>query len=151
MGRELDPAKVSVIRNGIDVRTISSTLSVREAKQRLHLPEGALVVGAAARLEEVKRLDLFLDAATRISRDLPDTQFVIAGAAARRSLSCSWPATVASRAAFIFWAIATTSTMCFGRWISADHIGPGRNSMALLEEWRWKFPSYLEPSGAFPR
>jgi glycosyltransferase involved in cell wall biosynthesis len=80
MSRELDPAKVSVIQNGIDVGTISSALSVREAKQRLHIPEDALVVGAAARLEEVKRLDLFLAAAARISRELPGTQFVIAGA-----------------------------------------------------------------------
>jgi L-malate glycosyltransferase len=79
MSRELDPAKVSVIQNGIDVRNITSTLSVREAKQRLQIPGNALVVGAAARLEEVKRLDLFHDAAVHIARELPDTRFVIAG------------------------------------------------------------------------
>ena len=79
MSQELDPAKVSVIQNGIDVRNISSTLSVMEAKQRLQIPRDALVVGAAARLEEVKRLDLFLKAAAYIARQLPSTRFVVAG------------------------------------------------------------------------
>lgn len=79
MSQELDPAKSSVIQNGIDVRNISSTLSVMEAKQCLQIPGNALVIGAAARLEEVKRLDLFHDAATHIAHELPGTRFVIAG------------------------------------------------------------------------
>jgi L-malate glycosyltransferase len=79
MGQELDPAKVSIIQNGIEVATISSALSVREAKQRLQIPGNAFVVGASARLEEVKRLDLFHAATTHIARELPGTRFVLAG------------------------------------------------------------------------
>ena len=60
-------------------RTISSSLSVREAKQRLHIPEDALVVRRRS-AGGSERLDLFVDAATRNSRELPGTQFVIAGA-----------------------------------------------------------------------
>jgi glycosyltransferase involved in cell wall biosynthesis len=77
--RELDPTKISVIPNGISVDHIASKLSVVEAKERLQIPGNALVIGAVARLEEVKRLDLFHHAATHIARELPDTRFVIAG------------------------------------------------------------------------
>jgi len=76
---ELDPAKISVIQNGVDVDRIASKLSVAEAKQRLQIPGNALVIGAVARLEEVKRLDLFHAAATHIASELPETRFVIAG------------------------------------------------------------------------
>ncbi len=86
MNSELDLAKVSIIQNGIDVRNISSKLSVTEAKRRLQIPEDALVVGAAARLEEVKRLDLFLEAAAHITRELSGTRFIIAGTGSQESL-----------------------------------------------------------------
>jgi glycosyltransferase involved in cell wall biosynthesis len=76
---ELDPAKISVIQNGVDVDRIASKLSVAEAKRRLQIPGNALVIGAVARLEEVKRLDLFHAAATHIASELPETRFVIAG------------------------------------------------------------------------
>ena len=76
---ELDPERISVIQNGIDVDHVVSKLSVAEAKHRLQIPENSLVIGAIARLEEVKRLDLFHAAAVQISSELPEARFVIAG------------------------------------------------------------------------
>ncbi len=76
---KLDPAKISVIPNGINVEHIASKLSVAEAKRRLQIPGEALVIGAVARLEEVKRLDLFHAAAAHIAGELPEARFIIAG------------------------------------------------------------------------
>jgi glycosyltransferase involved in cell wall biosynthesis len=83
---ELDPAKISVIPNGINADHIVSTLSVAEAKQRLGIPGNAPVIGAVARLEEVKRLDLFHDAAAHIARELPETRFVLAGTGSQEQI-----------------------------------------------------------------
>ena len=85
MSHELDPARFSVIQNGIDVGSVFSSLSANEAKARLQIPGDVLVVGAVARLEEVKRLDLFHAAAAHIVRALPDTKFVIAGSGSQES------------------------------------------------------------------
>ncbi len=76
---DLDSARTSVVRNGINVDHIASAFSVEEAKERLNIPRNASVIGAVARLEEVKRLDIFHEAATHISRELPETRFVLAG------------------------------------------------------------------------
>jgi glycosyltransferase involved in cell wall biosynthesis len=74
------PAKqVEVVRNGIEVGKVLCNLSSAEAKSRLGLRADSLVVGTAARLESVKRLDLFLSVAEQLSRSLPETMFVIAG------------------------------------------------------------------------
>ena len=89
LANELKPEvgdKISIIKNGVDVNHIVSGLSVEEAKRRLQIPEDALVVGAVARLEEVKRLDLFEAAAAIIASELPHAHFVIAGVGSQESL-----------------------------------------------------------------
>lgn len=75
LGRE----KVITIPNGVDVDQVRSELSVAEARQRLGIPRDCYVLGTAGRLEPVKRLDIFLEAAQRISRELPKSRFIIAG------------------------------------------------------------------------
>jgi len=80
IGRYVPADRLVVIRNAIDTRTVRSALSVAEAKSRLGIPAGCPVVGAAGRLEPIKRIDLFLQAAREIAWKLPEAKFVIAGA-----------------------------------------------------------------------
>ncbi len=70
---------VVLIRNGIAVDRVHSALTASEAKARLGLPTGALVVGNAGRLEPVKRLDIFLETARQISSSLPEARFLLVG------------------------------------------------------------------------
>lgn len=79
LGQELGTQKVISIPNGIDINQVRSHLSVAEARQRLGIAPGACVLGAASRLEPVKRLDIFLQAAHQISHHYPQARFVIAG------------------------------------------------------------------------
>src|SRR6266849_145548 len=76
--------KIEVVRNAVNLQQVKSLLSREAAKRKLHLPEHALVIGTAARLEPVKRIDIFLDVAQRIAQHLPNSFFVIAGAGSER-------------------------------------------------------------------
>lgn len=71
--------RVVLIPNGIDTDRVRSTLSNAEAKQRLGLSPESWVIGFVGRLEPVKRLDLFLNAMSLISPQVPEARFVIAG------------------------------------------------------------------------
>jgi len=82
--RLTDPGKVKVVRNAISLEQVISSLTRQEAKRRLGIPEDALLVGTAARLEPVKRIDIFLDAARQIHREHPRACFVIAGEGSER-------------------------------------------------------------------
>jgi glycosyltransferase involved in cell wall biosynthesis len=57
------PGQSRVIRNGVDVAGLAARALDRwDARRALRLEQSALVVGTAARLDEVKRLDLLLRA-----------------------------------------------------------------------------------------
>jgi glycosyltransferase involved in cell wall biosynthesis len=79
MRQRAGSSNVVLIRNGIAVDRVDSALTPAQAKARLGVPADALVVGCAARLEPIKRLDLFLEAAHRISAQHPQTRFVLVG------------------------------------------------------------------------
>jgi glycosyltransferase involved in cell wall biosynthesis len=56
-----------VIRNGVDVGHLADTALERsDARAELKLPAHATVVGTVARFDEVKRLDVLLDAVARV-------------------------------------------------------------------------------------
>ena len=78
--RHVDPQKVTILRNGVDLERVRSSLSPAEAKQRLGISEDSFVVGVAARLECIKRHDLFLATASYLAPRIPNSNFVIAGA-----------------------------------------------------------------------
>jgi glycosyltransferase involved in cell wall biosynthesis len=60
------PHKVTVIENGVDIDTIRQTL---DADLRYSFdPPGARHIGIAGRLDAVKRIDLFLEAAAELRR-----------------------------------------------------------------------------------
>ncbi len=71
--------KITVIRNAVDLPRVRSAFTVAEAKTRLEIGAEHPVVGIVGRLEAVKRVDLFLDVARYLSRELPSLCFVIAG------------------------------------------------------------------------
>jgi L-malate glycosyltransferase len=77
--RHADPTNVTILPNGVDLDSVSSSFSPREAKQRLGMPSDSFVVGIAARLEYIKRHDLFLATARYLAGNIPSSQFVIAG------------------------------------------------------------------------
>lgn len=79
LARRVGPAKVVTIPNGVDLTRVHSALSVVEAKTRLGIPADCWVLGAAGRLEPVKRLDIFLAAAKETAARCPNSRFVIAG------------------------------------------------------------------------
>lgn len=79
LGRRMNPQKIVVIPNGVNPAIVHSELSVGEAKERLGIPKGCRVLGTAGRLEPIKRLDIFLEAAKLLCAERPDTWYVIAG------------------------------------------------------------------------
>ncbi len=82
--RHFDPSKVKVVHNAINLEQVTSALSREAAKRNLGIPEDALLVGTAARLEPVKRIDIFLDTARQISCELPNVFFVVSGDGSER-------------------------------------------------------------------
>jgi glycosyltransferase involved in cell wall biosynthesis len=83
--RYLDAHKVQVVRNAVNLQQATSSLSREAAKRSLGIPEDAWLVGTAARLEPVKRIDIFLDAAGQIASEAPNSFFVIAGEGSERT------------------------------------------------------------------
>jgi L-malate glycosyltransferase len=77
--RHADPQRVTVLRNGVDLKSVDSNFSPTEARQRLGIPVDSFVVGIAARLECIKRHDLFLATANYLAQKIPNSNFVIAG------------------------------------------------------------------------
>jgi glycosyltransferase involved in cell wall biosynthesis len=73
-------SQIDVVHNAINLALVRSDLSPAAAKMRLNIEPETMVVGIAARLVPVKRLDLFLAAARHINAEFPDVAFLIAGA-----------------------------------------------------------------------
>jgi glycosyltransferase involved in cell wall biosynthesis len=76
---KISSQNITVIRNAIDLARVRSAFTIAEAKMRLAISPERPVVGIVGRLEAVKRVDLFLEVARRLSRQVPSACFVIAG------------------------------------------------------------------------
>jgi glycosyltransferase involved in cell wall biosynthesis len=74
-----NPRNVIVLHNAVDRDNVSSNYSSVEAKHRLAIPGDSFVIGIAARLECIKRHDLFVATAKHVAEKLPKSTFVIAG------------------------------------------------------------------------
>lgn len=79
LAQQVNSQKIVIIPNGVDPAIVHSELSVAEARDRLGVPRDCHVLGAAGRLEHIKRLDIFLEAAKLLSAERRDTWYVIAG------------------------------------------------------------------------
>jgi L-malate glycosyltransferase len=77
--RQADPRKVTVLHNAVDLARVHSSFNAAEAKHRLGISADSFVFGIAARLEHIKRHDLFVATARYLAERIPKSNFVIAG------------------------------------------------------------------------
>jgi len=78
LARQYGSHRVVTIPNGIDIQSVDSILTKRQAKLKIGCGTGP-VVGYVGRIEAIKRLDLFLASASELSKQLPTAQFIVAG------------------------------------------------------------------------
>jgi len=80
MNEGVPSEKIDIIYNGIDSAPFNGSLSPAEAKTKLGIPTNSPVIGIVSNMNrEVKRVDLFLEAAVLVKRDFPEACFIIAG------------------------------------------------------------------------
>jgi glycosyltransferase involved in cell wall biosynthesis len=75
----LDPKRVEVVYQGVDMTRFNLGLGDRSTADRLGIPAKARVVGIVANLRPVKDLPLFLRAAQVVAREFEDVAFLLAG------------------------------------------------------------------------
>ncbi|WP_432377856.1 glycosyltransferase [Duganella sp. P38] len=72
--------RVAVIPNSVDTERFRPSMAVRlQARQRLQLPQQALVIGVVARLSVQKRPDMALDLFAMLRARFPELYLVLAG------------------------------------------------------------------------
>lgn len=76
----VSPARIEVILNGVDLARFEYPGGQEDARLALDLPATAPVVGLVGRVTAQKRVDLFLQAARRVTSALPDCRFLVVGA-----------------------------------------------------------------------
>jgi glycosyltransferase involved in cell wall biosynthesis len=78
-GQGYDPAKLVVIRNGVDLDQFVSPPDAARVRFSLGVPSGAPMVAVASRLTRLKGIEQFLEAAAIVARRFPDVRFVVIG------------------------------------------------------------------------
>jgi glycosyltransferase involved in cell wall biosynthesis len=79
----LDPARLTVIPNGVDLIAFDSTQPV--SREQIQVPDNAHLALFVGRLDRQKGLEDLLDAAERVIASQPDWHLVLAGDGPRRS------------------------------------------------------------------
>ncbi|MDZ7841079.1 MAG: glycosyltransferase [Gammaproteobacteria bacterium] len=75
-----DPARMTVIRNGVDTHEFSPDPSARRCLRNvLQIPEEQIVVGRIARFHPQKDFETFIDMARRVADRRPGVTFLLAG------------------------------------------------------------------------
>ena len=74
-----DAKRIEVIRNGIDVDRPARQDGASSVRTELGLPPGAPLVVLVARLNRLKGVEYFLDAAAVVARRVPEARFLIVG------------------------------------------------------------------------
>ena len=75
----LDPNKVEIVYQGVDMTVFSPGLGDASASERLGIPRSRRVVGIVANLRPVKDIPLFLRAAAIVAQEFDDVVFLVAG------------------------------------------------------------------------
>jgi glycosyltransferase involved in cell wall biosynthesis len=76
----VDPVRVSVIINGVDLERFHPSPKNRHAcRARWGVSDDAFVVCGAGRLRHQKNFSLFLKTAKKVAEEIPESEFVIAG------------------------------------------------------------------------
>ena len=79
-----DPSKIVVIRNGITLSRFAKRERAAVIRQELGFPPTARLVGVFSRLNPMKGIPYFLDAATVLAERFPDVCFLVVGDGAIR-------------------------------------------------------------------
>jgi glycosyltransferase involved in cell wall biosynthesis len=74
-----NPEKIVVIRNGVDLRHFHHKPDSERIRRELGVPPGAPLVAVASRLNRLKGIDHFLEAAAIVGQRVPDVRFVVIG------------------------------------------------------------------------
>ena len=84
ISRGYNPANIVVIRNGITLSRFEKKERSGQLRQELNVPASARIVLVFCRLNQLKGVEYFLEAAVVVAGRFPDVQFVIAGDGANR-------------------------------------------------------------------
>jgi glycosyltransferase involved in cell wall biosynthesis len=74
-----NPSRISVIPNGIDTSRFRGRSATTGLRRELGVPERARLVVAVCRLNKLKGIEYFLDAAALLLRRFPDVRYMIVG------------------------------------------------------------------------
>jgi L-malate glycosyltransferase len=74
-----DPSRISVIQNGIDVSRYQERSGTKAVRRELGLPSAAPVVAVFARLNRLKGIEYFLEAAALLAKRFDEVRFLIVG------------------------------------------------------------------------
>jgi len=74
-----NPEKIVVIRNGVDLRRFDDPPDTERIRRELGVPSGAPLVAVASRLNRLKGIDHFLEAAAIVGQRRPDVRFLVIG------------------------------------------------------------------------
>lgn len=74
-----DPAKIVVIRNGVDLTRFDATPEPERLRRELGLADGTPLVAVVSRLTRLKGLEYFLEASAKVSERRPDARFLVVG------------------------------------------------------------------------
>lgn len=78
---------IKVIYNGVDIQALKDRASQRVmSRSSLGIPQNAYVIGMVGRISQQKAPDIFVKAAQKIKRDIPNAFFVIVGDGDEREL-----------------------------------------------------------------
>jgi glycosyltransferase involved in cell wall biosynthesis len=79
IGQGYDPARIVVIRNGVDLERFSHPPDAGRVRRELGVPMSAPIVAVASRLHPLKGIEHFLEAAAVVGRRFPDVWFLVIG------------------------------------------------------------------------
>jgi glycosyltransferase involved in cell wall biosynthesis len=74
-----DPAKLHVIRNGVELIEPLSTAEHQAWRRRMSVADDDVVIGCVGRYREIKRPMLLIDAFARLARNRPELRLVFVG------------------------------------------------------------------------
>lgn len=80
----IDPDKIEVIPNGIEVDRFATTKVTGSLRTSLAIADGESIVGIVAMLRPEKAHEVFLDAAAHVLEQIPNTHFLIVGDGSER-------------------------------------------------------------------
>ena len=84
IGEGYDPGKIAVIRNGITLSRFAGEQRGAALRQELGLPLSAPLIIVFSRLNQLKGIQYFLDAAITLAEKFPDARFLVVGDGANR-------------------------------------------------------------------